>query len=192
MIRDVFYQSNKSLSNLYAIYSNLWQRRWKIGLVWILLFFAVILGANSLSFWKSAVKTLIYTKVWKTKFPIIGSIRLKMSEPVINLIYYSIMGRWFLAYRIRNSEFFAWDRNSYLTHVISLMGRIEKEKYHVDSVCIGCIGRHVTLSLGWRHCDVTMMSNLICPMPTSFCVVMPNEPPHDKTNNVALRPVKLR
>ena len=35
-----------------------------------------------------------------------------------------------------------------LTHVISPMGRIEKENYHVDSVCIGCIGRHVTLSLG--------------------------------------------
>ena len=77
-----------------------------------------------------------------------------------NLLYYSKMGKWLLAYRIRNSEFFAWDRNSYLTHVISPMGRIEKENYHVDSVCICCIGRHVTLSLGWRHCDVTMTSNL--------------------------------
>ena len=28
------------------------------------------------------VKTLIYMKVWKTKFPIFGSIRLKISEPV--------------------------------------------------------------------------------------------------------------
>ena len=45
-------------------------------------FFAIILGANSLCFWKSAVKTLIYMKVWKTKCPIFGSIRLKMSEPV--------------------------------------------------------------------------------------------------------------
>ena len=45
-------------------------------------FLAVILGANSLSFWKSAVNTLIYMKVWKTKFPIFGSIRLKISGPV--------------------------------------------------------------------------------------------------------------
>ena len=93
---------------------------------------------------------------------------------------YSIMGKWLLAYRIRNSEFFAWERNSYLTHVISPMGRIEKENYHVDSVCIGCIARHVTLSLGWRHCDVTMTSNL------------KNEPPHDKTNNVAVRSAKTQ
>ena len=49
------------------------------------------------------------------------------------------------------TEFFAWDRNSYLTHVISPMGRIEKENYHVDSACIGCRG---------RHCDVAMTSNL--------------------------------
>ena len=47
-----------------------------------LLFFAVIIGANSLCFWESAVKTLIYMKMWKTKFPIFGSIRLKMLEPV--------------------------------------------------------------------------------------------------------------
>ena len=45
-------------------------------------FCAVILCANSLIFWKSAVKTLIYMKVWKTKFPIFISIRHKMSEPV--------------------------------------------------------------------------------------------------------------
>ena len=125
----------------------------------ILLFFAVILGANSMSFWKSAVKTLRYMKVWKTNFPIFGSIRLKMSEPV-TLLLYNIMGKWFRAYRIRNSEFFAWDRNSYLTHVISFMGRIEKENHLVDSVCIGCIERHVTLSLGWNNCDVTITSNL--------------------------------
>ena len=45
-------------------------------------FFAVILGANSLCVLKSAVNILIYMKMWKTKFPIFGSIRLKMSEPV--------------------------------------------------------------------------------------------------------------
>ena len=60
----------------------------------------------------------------------------------------------FFAYRKRKSEVFAWDRNSYLTHVISP----QKEIFHVNAVCIGCIGRHVTLSLGWRHSDVTVMS----------------------------------
>ena len=40
-----------------------------------------------------------------------------------------------------------------LTHVISP----KKENFHVNSVCIDYIGRHVALSLGWRHCDVTMM-----------------------------------
>ena len=30
----------------------------------------------------------------------------------------------------------------------------------MNSVCIGYIGRHVTLLLGWCHCDVTMTSNL--------------------------------
>ena len=49
---------------------------------------------------------------------------------------------------------FAWDRNSYLTHVTSP----QKENFHVNSVCIGCIGRHVTLLLGWCHCDVTVTS----------------------------------
>ena len=29
-------------------------------------------------------------------------------------------------------------------------------------------------------------------MPTSFCVVKPNEPPHDKTNNVAVRSGKTQ
>ena len=52
--------------------------------------------------------------------------------------------RHFLAYRIRKSKVFAWDRNSYLTHVTSP----QKENFHVNSVCIGCIGRHVTLLLG--------------------------------------------
>ena len=47
-------------------------------------YFAIfaVLGANSLCFWKSAVKTLIYMKIWKTKFPIFCSIRLKISESV--------------------------------------------------------------------------------------------------------------
>ena len=49
-------------------------------------FFTVILGANSLCFWKSAVKTLIYMIMWKTKFPAFGSISLKMSEPVTIII----------------------------------------------------------------------------------------------------------
>ena len=44
--------------------------------------FTIIFGANSLCFWKSAVKTIIYMKVWITIFPTFGSIRLKMSEPV--------------------------------------------------------------------------------------------------------------
>ena len=52
-----------------------------------------------------------------------------------------------LAHRIRKSEVCAWDRNSYVTHVISH----QKEIFHVNSVCIGCIGRHVTLSLGSHH-----------------------------------------
>ena len=33
-----------------------------------------------------------------------------------------------------------WDRNSYLIHVISP----PKEIFHVNSVCIGYIGRHAT------------------------------------------------
>ena len=56
-----------------------------------------------------------------------------------------------LAYQIRKSKVFAWDRNSYLT---------QKRKFSSEFVCIGCIGRHATLSLGWRHCYVTMTSNL--------------------------------
>ena len=50
----------------------------------------------------------------------------------------------FLAYRIRKSEVFAWDRNSHLAHVISP----KKENNHMNSVYIGCIGRRATLSLG--------------------------------------------
>ena len=50
----------------------------KSGLCEFCYVFAVISGANSLGFWKSAVNM----KMWKTKFPIFGSIRLKMSEPV--------------------------------------------------------------------------------------------------------------
>ena len=49
-----------------------------------------------------------------------------------------------LAHRIRKSEVFAWDRNSYLTHVISP----QKEIVHVNWVRSGCLGHHVTLSLG--------------------------------------------
>ena len=48
-----------------------------------------------------------------------------------------------LAYQIRKSEVFAWNRNSYLTHVISP----QKEFFHVNLVCIGCIGRNVTFTL---------------------------------------------
>ena len=52
----------------------------------------------------------------------------------------------FLAYQ--KSEVFALDRNSYLTNVILPMGRIKKKKKITrNSVCIGCIGRHVALSL---------------------------------------------
>ena len=64
------------------------------------------------------------------------------------LVYY------ILAHRIRKSKVFAWDRNFYLTHVISPL----KECFHVNSVCTGCLGRHITLSLGWRHSDVTVTS----------------------------------
>ena len=39
------------------------------------------------------------------------------------------------------------------------MGSIKKENVRVNSVCIGCIGRHVTLSLGGRHCDLTLASD---------------------------------
>ena len=61
---------------------------------------------------------------------------------LFDLIKQSI--KLFLAHRIRKSEVFTWDRNSYLTHVISP----QKEFFHVNSVCIGCIGRHETLSVG--------------------------------------------
>ena len=40
-------------------------------------------------------------------------------------------GWLFLAYQIRKSESFTWDRNAYLTHLILPMGRIEKEKCHM-------------------------------------------------------------
>ena len=36
-------------------------------------------------------------------------------------------------------------------------GELKSEIFRVNSVCIGCIGplgRHVTLLLGWRHCDI--------------------------------------
>ena len=62
----------------------------------------------------------------------------------------------FLAYRIRKSKFFTWNRNSYLTHFISH----QKGTFHVNLACIGCIGRHAPLSLSWRHCNITMMSYL--------------------------------
>ena len=48
----------------------------------------------------------------------------------------------FLAYRIRKSEVFAWDRNSYLTHIISH----QNDNFNVNSVCNGCIGYHIFLS----------------------------------------------
>ena len=48
-----------------------------------------------------------------------------------------------LASRIRKSEVFAWDRNSYLTHVVSL----KKENIHNNSVSTGCIGHCATMSL---------------------------------------------
>ena len=35
-----------------------------------------------------------------------------------------------------------------------------------------CIGRHATLSLGWRCCDVTMTSNFRYPTSKSLCVVI--------------------
>ena len=63
------------------------------------------------------------------------------------------------SYRIRKSEVFAWDKHSYLTHVISP----QKETFHVYSVCNGCIGCHAIFSLGWRCCDVTMTSNVKMP-----------------------------
>ena len=43
-------------------------------------------------------------------------------------------------------EVFAWIRNSYVTHVILPMGRIKEEHFHMNSLCIGCIGHHITLS----------------------------------------------
>ena len=46
-----------------------------------------IFRSNPWRHFKSAVKTLIYMKMWKTEFPIFGSIRLKMSEPVTIIIY---------------------------------------------------------------------------------------------------------
>ena len=52
----------------------------------------------------------------------------------------------------------------YLTH-----GRDKKETFYRKSVCISCIGRHVTLSLGLRHCDVSMTLNLKNVTPTPLC-----------------------
>ena len=74
----------------------------------------------------------------------------------------------FHIYWIRKSQVFTWDRSSYLTPVMSP----KKENCHLNSVCIGCKGRRITLSLAWRHCDITVMSNLKCSTPTSLCVVM--------------------
>ena len=70
-----------------------------------------------------------------------------------------------LAYQIRKSKVLVWDRNYCLTHVILPMGRIKKENFHMNLVCIGCKKRHITLSLGSRHCDVTITSNF-----KMFCV----------------------
>ena len=53
----------------------------------------------------------------------------------------------FLSYQIRKSEVSAWARNSSLTHVILPIDSVKKEICHVNSVCIGCIARHVTLLL---------------------------------------------
>ena len=67
----------------------------------------------------------------------------------------TLFSLFFLAYQIRTSQVFAWDKNSYLPHIISP----KKENFHVNLVCIGCIEHLSTLSLGLRHCDITM-SNL--------------------------------
>ena len=79
--------------------------------------------------------------------PVAASICLTLSPPpAINLLNLTL----FLAHQIRKSEVFAWDRNSYLTHVISP----QKDIVHLNSVCTGCIGHLVTLSLGWCVSDV--------------------------------------
>ena len=56
-------------------------------------------------------------------------------------------GKTFLAHQVRKSKVFTWDRNSYLIHVILPMGRMKKENFPLNFVCIGCIGHHITLSL---------------------------------------------
>ena len=81
---------------------------------------------------------------------------LQLKDPILHV---KLLWRFFLAYQIRKSEVFALDRNSYLTHVILPMGRIKKKKVHMNLVCTGCIGCHVTLLLGWCHCNVIMTSN---------------------------------
>ena len=111
-------------------------------------------------------KHFIWTFIFKIVCPWDTSLFATISEWVMHIFCEQRI--IILAYRIRKSEVFTWDRNSYLTHVISPMGRINKENFHVNSVCIGCIGRHVTLSLGWRHCDVKLIK-----YPTStLCVVL--------------------
>ena len=60
-----------------------------------------------------------------------------------------------LAYQIRKSEVLAWDRNSYLTNVISP----KKRKFLHE---FGLQWLYRTLSLGWRHCEVTIKSWEVC------------------------------
>ena len=83
----------------------------------------------------------------------------------------------FFAYRIRKSDVFAWDKNSYLFNVISPMGWIKKRKenVHVKSVWIAYIGCHVTLSLGWRHCDVTVTNDIKFKMYNANVIACGNE-----------------
>ena len=56
------------------------------------------------------------------------------------------------------------------------MHRIKKENFHVNSVCIGCIGGHITLALSWCHCDIGATSQWRqiskCPPSTSLCLVL--------------------
>ena len=74
----------------------------------------------------------------------------------------------FLAFQIRKSENLAWNRNSYLTHVISL----QKDNFHLNSVCTGCIGRHATLLLGSHHSIATSLWCRFKKWSISLCVVM--------------------
>ena len=77
-----------------------------------------------------------FSQFYKYQYPK-GEKKNTVSSTVVDYI------KKFLAYQLRKSEVFAWDRNSYPP-----MGEIKKETFHVNSVCIGCIGRHVTLLLG--------------------------------------------